>query len=173
MSVDATPTIASLSLKSGNPLTTATDALVLATTSDNKFDIVANGLTKAALTKIKAALTAVGASGGSEEVVRIPAGSLASAQVIVAVGLGSIKDGISDETLRRAAGAATRSLAGYKRVSLALPASYAEAASAILEGAALGAYSFTDHRHSSLNKSKAPVKSITLFGTFPVREQNS
>ena len=163
MSVDATPTIASLSLKSGNPLTTATDALVLATTSDNKFDIVANGLTKAALTKIKAALTAVGATGGSEEVVRIPAGTLASAQVIVAVGLGAIKDGISEETLRRIAGVATRSLAGFKRVSLALPASYAEAAAAILEGAALGAYSFTDHRHSTLNKAKAPVKSITLF----------
>jgi leucyl aminopeptidase len=65
--------------------------------------------------------------------------------------------------LRRAAGAATRSLAGLKRVSLALPASYVEAAAAILEGAALGAYSFTDHRHSSLNKMKAPVKSITLF----------
>jgi len=163
MSVDATANVASLSLKSGNPLTTATDVLVLATTSDNKFDIVANGLPKAALTKIKAALVAVGASGGSEEVVRIPAGTLASAQVIVAVGLGSIKDGIPEETLRRAAGAATRSLAGFKRVSLALPASYAEAAGAILEGAALGAYSFTDHRHSSLNKAKTPVKTIMLF----------
>ncbi|NBV90526.1 MAG: leucyl aminopeptidase, partial [Actinobacteria bacterium] len=97
------------------------------------------------------------------EVVRIPAGSLASADAIVAVGLGSIKNGISEETLRRAAGAAIRSLAGVKRVSLALPASYAEAAGAILEGAALGAYSFTDHRHSSLSKSKSPVKSITLF----------
>ncbi len=163
MSVDATPTIASLTLKSGNPLSTATDVVVIATTSDNKFDIVANGLPKAAVTKIKAALTAVGASGASEEVVRIPAGSLASADVIVAVGLGSIKNGISEETLRRAAGAAIRSLAGFKRVSLALPASYAEAAGAILEGAALGAYSFTDHRHSSLSKSKSPVKSITLF----------
>jgi leucyl aminopeptidase len=163
MTVDATPTIASLSLKSGNPLTVPTDALVLATTSDNKFDIVANGLPKAALTKIKAALSAVGASGGSEEVVRIPAGTFAKAQVIVAVGLGSIRDGISEETLRRAAGAVTRSLAGTKRVSLALPASYPEAAGAILEGAALGAYSFTDHRHASLSKSKSPVKSITLF----------
>ena len=163
MSVDATPTIASLSLKSGNPLTTPTDVVVLATTTDNKFDIVANGLPKSALTKIKAALSAVGASGGSEEVVRIPGGNLASAQVIVAVGLGSIRNGISEETLRRSAGAATRNLAGFKRVSLALPASYAEAAGAILEGAALGAYSFTDHRHSSLSKSKSPVKSLTLF----------
>ncbi|MBU6348499.1 MAG: leucyl aminopeptidase, partial [Actinomycetales bacterium] len=131
--------------------------------TDNKFDIVANGLPKAALTKIKSALSSVGATGGSEEIVKIPAGSLSSANAIVAVGLGSIKDGISEETLRRAAGAAIRSLAGVKRVSLALPASYAEAAGAILEGAALGAYSFTDHRHSSLNKQKSPVKSITLF----------
>ena len=74
MSVDATPTIASLTLKSGNPLSVATDVVVIATTTDNKFDIVANGLPKAAVTKIKAALTAVGASGASEEIVRIPAG---------------------------------------------------------------------------------------------------
>ncbi|MBU6347885.1 MAG: hypothetical protein KGQ38_04660, partial [Actinomycetales bacterium] len=79
MSVDATPNIASLNLKSGNPLATATDVVVIATTTDNKFDIVANGLPKAALTKIKSALSSVGATGGSEEIVKIPAGSLASA----------------------------------------------------------------------------------------------
>ena len=163
MTVDATPTIPSLNLKTGNAFTVATDALVVATTSDNHFDIVDAGLPTATVKKLKALLQTVGAKGGSEEVVRIPAGSLANANVIAAVGLGKIRDGISEEQLRRSSGAAIRSLAGFKKVSLALPANDATAAAAILEGAALGAYSFTHHRHSSLNKQHAPVKSITLF----------
>ena len=163
MTVDANPTIASLSLKTGNPFTVATDALVVATTTDNDFDIVGNGLAPATVKKLKATLASVGAKGGAEEIVRIPAGTLAKATVIVAVGLGSIRDGISEKQLRHSAGAAIRSLAGFKKVSLTLPASYPAAAGAILEGAALGAYSFTHHRHATLNKQKSPVQSITLF----------
>jgi leucyl aminopeptidase len=155
--------VAGLSLKSGNPLTTATDAVVVATTTDNKFSIFADGLTKAAANKLKAALQSVGATGAKDELVRIPATGIASAKVIVAVGLGSTKNGINEEHLRRAAGSATRSLAGFKKVVIYLPATYAGAANAILEGAALGAYSFTDHKSSTLNKSKSPVSSITLF----------
>jgi hypothetical protein len=64
--------VAGLSLKSGNPLTTATDAVVVATTTDNKFSIFADGLTKAAATKLKAALQSVGATGAKDELVRIP-----------------------------------------------------------------------------------------------------
>ena len=163
MSVEAHPTIASLSLKTGNPFATATDALVVATTTDNNFDIVGSGLPNATVKKIRTVLQTVGAKGNLEEVVRIPAGSLAQASVIVAVGLGKIREGIAEEKLRRCAGAAVRSLAGFKKVSLALPANDATSAGAVLEGAALGAYSFTHHRHSTLNKQQSPVKSITLF----------
>lgn len=157
------PKVAGLLLKSGNPLTAVVDAVVIATTTDNKFSIFADGLTKAASTKLKAALQNIGATGAKDELVRIPASGIAKSKVIVAVGLGSTKSGISEEQLRRAAGSATRSLSGFKKVALYLPAEYAQAAGAILEGAALGAYSFTHHKSSTLNKSKSPVSSITLF----------
>lgn len=155
--------VAGLSLKSGNPLTTVTDAVVIATTTDGKFSIFAEGLTKAAAAKLKTALQAVGATGAKDELIRIPGAGISKSKVIVAVGLGSLKTGVTDEQLRRAAGNATRSLAGFKKVALFLPAEYASAAGAILEGAALGAYSFTDHKFSTLNKSKSPVNSISLF----------
>lgn len=159
----AEPKVAGLTLKAGNPLTAAVDAVVIATTTDGKFSIFADGLTKAAVTKLKTVLESVGATGAKDELVRIPATGIASSKVIVAVGLGSLKKPISDEQLRRAAGNATRSLAGFKKVAMFLPAESASSAGAILEGAALGAYTFTDHKSSTLNKAKSPVSSVTLF----------
>ncbi len=159
----AEPKVAWLILKAGNPLTAPVDAVVIATTTDGKFSIFADGLTKAASTKLKSVLESVGATGAKDELVRIPATGIAKSKVIVAVGLGSLKKPISDEQLRRAAGNATRSLAGFKKVAMYLPAENPSSAGAILEGAALGAYTFTDHKSSTLNKAKSPVTSVTLF----------
>ncbi|MFM1819551.1 MAG: hypothetical protein RIS61_1149 [Actinomycetota bacterium] len=159
----AEPKVAGLILKAGNPLTAPVDAVVIATTTDGKFSIFADGLTKAAATKLKSVLESVGATGAKDELVRIPATGIAKSKVIVAVGLGSLKKPISDEQLRRAAGNATRSLAGFKKVAMYLPAENPSSAGAILEGAALGAYTFTDHKSSTLNKAKSPVTSVTLF----------
>jgi len=162
VTTNAQPKIATLSLKPGNPLTTKADALVVATTSDGKFSIVSE-LPKGAAAKLLKALLAVNATGKKDEVVRIPATGIADAQVVVAVGLGTMKQGVSQETLRRAAGAAIRTLAGYKKVSLALPANDSGDAGAILEGAALGAYAFTDHKHATVASGKSPVAAISLF----------
>ena len=167
----AEPKVAGLVLKAGNPLTAPVDAVVIATTTDGKFSIFADGLTKAASTKLKSVLESVGATGAKDELVRIPATGIASSKVIVAVGLGSRKKPISDEQLRRAAGNATRSLAGFKKVAMYLPAENPSSAGAILEGAALGAYTFTDHKSSTLNKAKSPVTSVTLF-TSEVNAKN-
>lgn len=159
------PQIATLALKSGNPLTTAADALVIGSSPDDKFTVIADFLTPAAVKKISAALLAVGATGAKEEIIRIPGAGISSAPVIIAVGLGSLKDSHPDELLRKAAGAVTRALAGTKRVIFALPTHHASAAGAVLEGAALGAYSFTAHKSATLSKAKAPVKTISLFVT--------
>ena len=40
------PKVAGLTLKSGNPLTATFDAVVIATTTDNKFSIFSDGPTK-------------------------------------------------------------------------------------------------------------------------------
>jgi leucyl aminopeptidase len=161
-SLTHTPT---LSVKSGNPLTAPADVLIVATTSDDKVTVIGDLINKAAANKIVKALHSLGATGAAEEIVKIPGSGISVAPLIIAVGLGSMKDGVTEERLRRSAGAATRAAAGNKRVVIALPATYAVAAGAILEGAALGSYSFTDHRHSTLNKQKSPVKSVALFAS--------
>ncbi|MEI6405341.1 MAG: leucyl aminopeptidase [Actinomycetes bacterium] len=156
-------TPATLNLTSGDPATTPADALVVATTHVGSFSVVPGAMTKATVSKIQAALLSVGATGNADELVRIPGAGLCDAPVIVAVGLGNNKGAIKNERLRRAAGSAIRSLAGFKKVSIAIPASNASQVGAILEGAGLGAYTFTDHLFSKKPNSKVPVRSITLF----------
>jgi len=163
MSEQVTPAIPTLTLKSDNPLTMSVDAVVIATSSDAKFSIVSESLPKAIETKLRAALLDVGATGATGEVVRIPGVGLATAKMIVAVGLGSTKQAPSAEQLRRAAGNATRSLTGSKKVAIALPATDAASAQAVLEGAALGAYSFNDHRFATAKKAKSGPTSIVLI----------
>ena len=63
----------------------------------------------AALRSTYEALVAVGASGKAGEVTRVPAPAKAGVASIIAVGLGDAEE-VDDETLRRAAGQAARSL---------------------------------------------------------------
>ncbi len=163
MTLYTSVSVPTLTLKSGDISSVLVDAAVIGTSSDDKFSIVSDGLTKSAAAKLRTALLALGANGAKDEAIRIPSNGLTKAPVIVAVGLGSIKDGINSEVLRRAAGNATRALAGTKKIALALPSKCAPAAGAVLEGAALGAYSFRDHRHSTLSKLKTPTSSIILL----------
>jgi leucyl aminopeptidase len=163
MSENYTPEVPGLAVKSGNPLTAITDVVIIATSSDAKFSIVSPAMTAAGKAKVRRSLLAVGATGKADEVVRIAGHGLSGASVIVAVGLGSVKDPLTAEQLRRAAGNATRSLMGFKKVVIDFPAVTGEQISAVLEGAALGAYSFSDHKHSTLNKSKSGVSSITVL----------
>lgn len=163
MTLSTSVNVPTLSMKAADVNSVVADALVIATSTDDKFSIVTDGLTKSAHAKIRAALVALGATGAKDETLRIPSSGSVKAPVIVAIGLGSIKDGIDSEKLRRAAGNATRALAGTKRIAFAIPAKCAPAAGAVLEGAALGAYSFRDHRHSTLSKLKSPTTAITLL----------
>ncbi|MEW9527858.1 leucyl aminopeptidase [Microbispora sp. NPDC049125] len=92
-------------------------------------------------------LTTVGFRGKAEEIAKIPTFGSIPAPVIVAVGLGDQPDGDYElETLRRAAGAAVRSLAGTATATIALPAATAEQAEAVALGGLLGAYGFTRYR---------------------------
>ncbi len=79
--------------------------------------------------------------------------------VLTGVGAGPL----TPESLRRAAGAATRELAGTASVGLALPADDAEAVAAVAEGALLGAYAFARYNASA----KAPVSSIQIVTQHP------
>ncbi|MEV3920525.1 leucyl aminopeptidase [Actinomadura coerulea] len=117
----------------------------------------AQALDRAMDGRLADALGALGATGKAGEVTRLPSLGAVPAKVIVAAGLG---EDPSAEDLRRAAGAAVRSLAGTARVAVALPASGAEGVEAVALGALLGAYSFDAFRTGDGHKS--PVEEIRL-----------
>ncbi|HEU4675479.1 MAG TPA: leucyl aminopeptidase [Motilibacteraceae bacterium] len=111
------------------------------------------------------ALAAVGATGKAGEVVKVPAAGL-GAPVVVAAGLGDAPargTSFDLEVLRRAAGAAVRSLAGTGKVALALPADDAGTAGAVAEGALFGAYSYLRYRTSSRKPGQDPVETLVLL----------
>ena len=106
-----------------------------------------------------AQLADVGATGKTDEVVKIPGSHV---RLLVFTGLGSKSAQYSHETLRRAAGAASRALAGSGSATFSLPAKSLPEVAAIAEGAALGAYSFTEFRGSTKADFKIPLKAITV-----------
>ena len=108
-------------------------------------------------------LNDMGATGKSDEVIRIPG---TSTRLIVFTGLGKAMTTYSDETLRRAAGAAARSLAGNNSATFALPASTSAAVKAVAEGAGLGSYLFDQFRSSSKSAQKSPLKTITVYSSL-------
>ncbi|SFB36143.1 leucyl aminopeptidase [Amycolatopsis marina] len=87
----------------------------------------------------------LGASGKAEEVVKLPTMGKLPAKVVFAVGLGKRdSDGaITQEQVRRAAGAAARALSGTTRALTTLSAVDLQGA---VEGTVLGAYTFTQYK---------------------------
>ncbi|CAN2203570.1 PepB Leucyl aminopeptidase [Candidatus Nanopelagicaceae bacterium] len=104
-------------------------------------------------------LSDMGATGKVDEVIKIPG---TTTRLIVFTGLGKSATTYSNEVLRRAAGAATRALAGNSSATISLPSKSVAAVKAIAEGAALGNYSFTAFRGSTKAAQKSPLKSITI-----------
>ncbi|TXR52780.1 leucyl aminopeptidase [Quadrisphaera setariae] len=111
------------------------------------------------------ALTALGVSGKADEVLRLPGGESVRAAVVVLTGTGPLDEegAPGAEQLRRAAGAAARSLAGVASAALALPADDLESAAAVAEGALLGAYAYRAQRARTAESSKPPVASLELL----------
>ena len=103
--------------------------------------------------RLRTALAALGARGAAEEVHRIPTLGLAPFPLVVTTGLGD--DPKNPESVRRAVGAAVRTLAANTHVHLAIDA----AVGVLAEGAGLGAYSFTTYKSSA---TKPALRKITI-----------
>ncbi|CAM5232025.1 putative cytosol aminopeptidase OS=Streptomyces microflavus OX=1919 GN=pepA PE=3 SV=1 [Streptomyces microflavus] len=95
---------------------------------------------------------------------------------MVAVGSGAEPEkdaGFDPESLRRAAGAAARALAGAKKAAFALPLAEAADAGVVAEGLLLGAYSFDAYKESAKEarrakgNGKAPLAEAVLLGGKP------
>lgn len=107
---------------------------------------------------VRTSISQIEFAGGKDAVVRLP--GLGRARSVALVGLGSGTP--TAESLRYAAGSATRQLVGIETLVLALPADSDAMTIAILEGAAIGAYAFTTYRHSTLAATKLPAPKITV-----------
>ncbi|PPL14580.1 leucyl aminopeptidase [Microterricola pindariensis] len=104
------------------------------------------------------ALAALGFTGAAEQLVRIPA-TVGAARSIAVVGLGKT---VSADSLRGATAAAVRALTGVETVAIAIATADAAEAAAVLEGAGIGSYSFTEFRSSTLERTKTPAGQITV-----------
>ncbi|HEY8479038.1 MAG TPA: leucyl aminopeptidase [Spirillospora sp.] len=140
------------------------DAIVIGVSPGEDGAVPAAGsqdLDRALGGRLAEALTALGATGKAGEITKLPALGAVTAKVIVAAGLG---DGPTAEDLRRAAGAAIRSLAGTARAAVALPVPSGDGSAAGVEavalGALLGAYSFDAFRTG--DEHKKPVEEIRV-----------
>jgi leucyl aminopeptidase len=160
-----------ISLQPGPAAGVEADALVIGVYQGEDGAVLAPGaepVDEALGGSLAATLTALGATGTADEVTRTPTNGLLAAPIVVALGLGPAGDGevvgsTGLEDLRRAAGAALRSLAGLGKVAIITPVPGSEVVEATALGAALAAYSFDEFRTGDAADRKAPVGEVVLI----------
>lgn len=142
----------SIALSSADPTGLKVDAIVVGVAPGEDGPALLLGaetVDRAFGGSLTATLTTLGVTGKADEVVKVPTLGKAKAPVLVVAGTGPIADDASparSETLRRAAGAAARALAGTARAAVALPIDGPDEAAAVAEGVLLGAYSFDEYK---------------------------
>jgi len=153
-------TVPTLTLTADPPLSLLVDVLVLgvSSTDDGPF-LHADGTQ---FDSIRSILAAIGVTGARDTVLRLP--TLASSGSIALVGLG--KGMVTADSLRYAAGTASRQLVGVASIAFALPVETSDETLAVLEGAAIGAYSFTAYRVTSREATKLPATAITVVSSI-------
>ena len=131
-----------------------------------------NPLTAKSAEALTDSLKALGVTGAADQLVRLPGLPETGAGILVLAGVGKVAAGVplAAEALRRAAGSAVRQLAGLPTVALAFPTASVADVAAVAEGAALGAYSFTEFR-SSRDGLKDPVRNAVIFTDVADQQQ--
>lgn len=105
-------------------------------------------------------LAAIGVGATAGEVWRLPLPG-GAARSLALVGLGTEEPDVHG--LRAAAGAVTRRIRGATSVGFALPAADVVVAEAVLEGAALGAYSYSGYRSTAPPADGRPAAELVLL----------
>jgi leucyl aminopeptidase len=160
--------VATLTLSGKSATTVAADAVVIAVASGTSGACLlgADALPDELRSSLAGALGPLGVTGAADSVHRLPTGGALAAPVLVLTGVGDLTGRgaeVSEEALRRAAGAAARCLAGTDTVAFAMPAGNAPAVAAVAEGALLGSYSFDRYRVTSATPSKTAVKAVIVL----------
>ncbi|MGH3471195.1 MAG: M17 family peptidase N-terminal domain-containing protein, partial [Nocardioidaceae bacterium] len=150
-----------INLRKASAAATRGDALVIGIHSDGDSIVVADGaadVSRAFGRGFPSTLKSLGVSPKAGDVTKIPSSGATKCPVVVVAGLGPAGP-IDLESLRRAAGAATRELAGAHTVVLALPAADPAQVRAVSEGALLGAYAYDTY----LTKKHEPVGELVVL----------
>jgi leucyl aminopeptidase len=158
--------VPTLTLTAKDAATVRADALVVGVASTPQGPkLLGAGLPAGARRTLSASLPGLGVEGAADEVVRVPGGGGLTAPVVVLTGVGQVagRAAPGPEALRRAAGAATRSLAGTGTVALALPVDGDGALAAVAEGALFGAYAFTRYHGAGTRDAKPAVRAVTVL----------
>ncbi|RFA09465.1 leucyl aminopeptidase [Subtercola boreus] len=144
----------------------AADALVLgvAQVDDRVVVLAGDTLPADSVTALEAMFAGLGFGGKRDEVQRVGPVTGIHSPVVILVGLGVPE--ATPDALRYAAGAATRRVRGFETVALGLPVGSAADARAVLEGAAIGAYDYTEYRFSTLEGRSAAAGSLILSSTL-------
>ncbi len=116
-----------------------------------------------AFADLQLVLASIGVTGVQDEVRRLP-GTHGATESIALVGLGSGEVTVND--LRYAAGSVARQVRGVDSLVFGFPVADDAELLAVLEGAALGAYAFTEYRASS-DDAKLPATSIVVATDAP------
>jgi leucyl aminopeptidase len=158
--------LTSLSLSEKDAAALPVDTLVVGVGTDGDAPVLigASALPRATRDGLAEVLTGLGVTGAVDEVLRIPAGAEVEATTITLTGLGAApgRRGYQPEALRRAAGAASRAVAGLDTAAFLLPGEDEASVAAVAEGALFGAYSFTRHRLKTAADQKAPLGSAVV-----------
>jgi leucyl aminopeptidase len=152
--------VTDLSLSTASATSIRADVLVLgvAATDSGPVQLGADSLGRH-VGELAERLEALGVTGAADQVARVPAPAKWSTSTVVLTGFGELSEQ-SAEALRRAAGAAARSLTGVDHAAFALPASSPAEAGAVAEGVLLGAFSVGSY-HSSPT---TPLATATVVG---------
>lgn len=143
------------------------DVLVVGLSRNKKTLSIHSGEMAMDTASLISALNDLGATGAADEVIKLPGNK---SKLILFTGLGE-GSSFSDETLRRAAGAAARSLLGEKSALFALPHQNENTLAAICEGAALGSYTFHEFRGATKSEKKAGLTQIRVFSSLKSGKQ--
>ena len=149
-------------LRKGAAEKTKTDVVVIGVVQGLKGLTAApggEGVAAAYGRKFAPLLSTIGFTARPGDVAKVPTAGVVRSPLLIMVGMGRA-DAVDAAAVRRAAGVAIRSLSNAASVTLALPAADEHQVRAVVEGAILGGYSFSEYKSAS--SSKAPGEVVVL-----------
>jgi leucyl aminopeptidase len=154
--------VTSYHLRGASPAKTRADAVVVGAWKTARGATLADGAEEVGAAfgrSLRPLLSALGFTGKSGEVSRVPTGDKMSSPLLVLVGMGEKPAERPTQILavRRAAGVAARSTANAASVALALPAADAGLVRNVLEGYLLGGYVFSRYQSKTPDKRAGTV----------------